>query len=295
MKKIFITGSAGQLGQSLIRLFSSRYEIISTSRSINNKTNYFLDITDPILTKDLIASISPDIIINLAALTNVDLCEKKPELASLINFQGVQNLVNAFSGPIIHLSTDYVFDGFKGQYSEEDVTNPINEYGRTKLKGEQYLTKNSRDSLIIRTNVVYDYMSNSAASFLNWVVNSLNDNKKINVVDDQINNPTWTMSLAVVIDRAIQTELNGFIHWGDADWISRYEFALKIAESFNLKKDLIEPIKTAELKQTAIRPLKGGLSTIYAEKILNLEPPKIEHCLHQLKSNVMKTLIISPT
>ena len=91
------------------------------------------------------------------------------------------------------------------------------------------------------------------------------------------------MSLAIVIDRAIQTELNGLIHWGDADWISRYEFALKIAESFNLKKDLIEPIKTAELKQTAIRPLKGGLSTIYAEKILNLEPPSIEHCLHQLK------------
>ena len=145
------------------------------------------------------------------------------------------------------------------------------------------MAKNSNDSLIIRTNVLYDYASNSNASFLNWIVDSLNDEKVINVVDDQINNPTWTMSLAIVIDRAIQTELNGFIHWGDADWISRYEFALKIAESFNLKKDLIEPIKTAELKQTAIRPLKGGLSTIYAEKILNLEPPKIEHCLHQLK------------
>ena len=283
MKKIFITGSAGQLGQALLNLFKSRYEIISTSRSTYNKTDYFLDITDPILTKDLIATISPDIIINLAALTDVDLCEKKPELANSINFHGVQNLVNAFNGPIIHLSTDYVFDGAKGQYSEEDATNPINEYGRTKLEGEQYLAKNSNDSLIIRTNVLYDYASNSNASFLNWIVHSLNDEKVINVVDDQINNPTWTMSLAIVIDRAIQTELNGFIHWGDADWISRYEFALKIAESFNLKKDLIEPIKTAELKQTAIRPLKGGLSTIYAEKILNLEPPSIEHCLHQLK------------
>jgi len=283
MKKIFITGSAGQLGQALIKLFKSRYEIISTSRSTYNKTDYFLDITDPILTKDLIATISPDIIINLAALTNVDLCEKKPELANSINFYGVQNLVNAFNGPIIHLSTDYVFDGAKGQYSEGDATNPINEYGRTKLQGEQYLAKNSNDSLIIRTNVLYDYASNSNASFLDWIVHSLNDKKVINVVDDQINNPTWTRSLAVVIDRAIRTELNGLIHWGDADWISRYEFALKIAESFNLKKDLIEPIKTAELKQTAIRPLKGGLSTIYAEKILNLEPPSIEHCLHQLK------------
>ena len=283
MKKIFITGSAGQLGQSIIQLFKSRYEIISTSRSSYNKTDYFLDITDSILTKDLIATISPDIILNLAALTDVDLCEKKPELASSINFHGVQNLVDAFDGPIIHLSTDYVFDGSKGQYCEEDVTNPINEYGRTKLKGEQYLAENSKDNLIIRTNVLYDYLSNSNASFLSWIVHSLNDKKVINVVDDQINNPTWTMSLAVVIDRAIQTELNGLIHWGDADWISRYEFALKIAESFNLKKDLIEPIKTAELNQTAIRPLKGGLRTTNAEKMLNLEPPSIEHCLHQLK------------
>ena len=204
MKKIFITGSAGQLGQALIKLFKSRYEIISTSRSTYNKNDYFLDITDPILTKDLIATISPDIIINLAALTSVDLCERKPELANSINFHGVQNLVNAFNGPIIHLSTDYVFDGSKGQYSEEDVTNPINEYGRTKLEGEQYLAKNSKDSLIIRTNVLYDYVSNSTASFLNWVVHSLNDKTVINVVDDQINNPTWTMSLAIVIDRAIQ-------------------------------------------------------------------------------------------
>ena len=213
MKKIFITGSAGQLGQAFIKLFKSRYEIISSSRSKYNKTDYFLDITDPILTKDLIATISPDIIINLAALTDVDLCEKKPELANSINFHGVQNLVNAFNGPIIHLSTDYVFDGAKGQYSEEDATNPINEYGRTKLEGEQYLAKNSNDSLIIRTNVLYDYASNSNASFLKWIVHSLNDEKVINVVDDQINNPTWTMSLAIVIDRAIRKELNGFIHW----------------------------------------------------------------------------------
>ena len=95
----------------------------------------------------------------------------------------------------------------------------------------------------------------------------------------------------MVIDRAIQTELNGLIHWGDADWISRYEFALKIAESFNLKKDLIEPIKTAELKQTAMRPLKGGLSTIYAEKILNPKNAKIRtiniYLIMKLKDKVM--------
>ena len=205
MKKIFITGSAGQLGQALIKLFKSRYEIITTSRSTYNKTDYFLDITDPILTKDLIATISPDIIINLAALTDVDLCEKKPELANSINFHGVQNLVNAFNGPIIHLSTDYVFDGAKGQYSEEDATNPINEYGRTKLEGEQYLAKNSNDSLIIRTNVLYDYANNSNASFLKWVIESLQQNKAIKVVNDQWNNPTWTRNFSNVILKIIKT------------------------------------------------------------------------------------------
>ena len=283
MKKILITGSAGQLGQTLIRLFSSRYEIISTSRSNHIKTDYFLDVTNYILTRDLVSALSPDIIINLAGLTNVDYCETRPDIAYLVNYHGVKNLVNSFKGPIIHLSTDYVFDGKKGQYLEEDITNPINEYGRSKLRAEKYLGDFSNDSLIIRTNVLYDYKSQSSASFLNWVVNSLKNDKRISVVTDQINNPTWTNSLAVIIDRAVKKGLNGIIHWGDSDWISRYDFAIKIAENFNLKKSLIEPIKTVELNQIASRPLKGGLNTSFTEKLLNLKPPKIEDCLHQLK------------
>ena len=279
--KILVTGKDGQLGYALQELSENQFEFIwkFTDRSE-------LDITNSINTQTVLKEFQPDWIINAAAYTDVDGAESNEEIAYKVNADGPYILAKSakeIGAKLVHISTDYVFDGDKGQYSEEDATNPINEYGRTKLEGEQYLAKNSNDSLIIRTNVLYDYASNSNASFLNWIVHSLNDEKVINVVDDQINNPTWTMSLAIVIDRAIQTELNGFIHWGDADWISRYEFALKIAQSFNLKKDLIEPIKTAELKQTAIRPLKGGLSTIYAEKILNLEPPKIEHCLHQLK------------
>ena len=123
------------------------------------------------MTKDLVSAISPDVIINLAALTNVDLCESNPRLAHAINFQGVKNLVNTFKGSIIHISTDYVFDGKLGQYKENDIPNPINVYGFTKLEAEKLLFKKSKKSLIIRTNVLYDYQKKSPYFFKNFISN----------------------------------------------------------------------------------------------------------------------------
>ena len=261
-------------------------QIFFSKTKPNKNTNYFLDITNSLLVKDMVSVISPDIIINLAALTNVDLCESNPDLAHAINFQGVKNLVNVFKGPIIHLSTDYVFDGKLGRYKENDITNPINIYGVTKYKAEKFLLEKSKRSLIIRTNVLYDYQSKAKSSFLNWVVDSLKRGEKIKVVDDQFNNPTWTDSISVVIDRAIKADLNGLIHWGDFDWISRYDFANKIADKFNLQSNLIEPIKTEELNQVAPRPLNGGLDTTIAQDLLRLEPPQIDDCLNQIIENL---------
>ena len=283
MTTILITGASGQLGMSLKRIFNSKYEIISTTGN-NNPTgsSMHLDVTNPMLFKEVMETTNPDLVINLAALTNVDLCEKNPELAYSINIGGMDNLVNAFKGPIIHVSTDYVFDGEDGPYKEEDTTNPLNVYGLSKLESEKLLLDHSENSLVIRSNVLYDYSSKSEASFLNWVVDSLTQEKEINVVEDQWNNPTWTGSLAVVIDRSINTQLTGLVHWGDGDLVSRFDFANKIADVFNLKKSLIKPILTSELNQTAKRPLKSGLKSDYAQNILNLEPPTIKECLETI-------------
>ena len=283
MTAILITGASGQLGMSLKRIFNSKYEIISTTGN-NNPTgsSMYLDVTNPVLFKEVVETTNPDLVINLAALTNVDLCEKNPELAYSINIGGMDNLVNAFKGPIIHVSTDYVFDGEDGPYKEEDTTNPLNVYGLSKLESEKLLLDHSENSLVIRSNVLYDYSSKSEASFLNWVVDSLTQEKEINVVEDQWNNPTWTGSLAVVIGRAIDTQLTGLVHWGDGDLVSRFDFANKIADVFNLKKSLIKPILTSELNQTAKRPLKSGLKSDYAQNILNLEPPTIKECLETI-------------
>ena len=109
------------------------------------------------------------------------------------------------------------------------------------------LLEQSKESLVIRTNVLYDYSKNASASFLNWVVESLENENEINIVEDQMNNPTWTNSLAIVIERAIEIGISGLIHWGDGDWINRYEFAIKIANTFCLKTSLIKPILTKDL------------------------------------------------
>ena len=283
MTTVLITGASGQLGMSLKKIFNSKYEIISTTgNNISGVSSIYLDVTNPVLFKEVVEMTNPDLVVNLAAMTSVDLCEKNPELAYAINIGGVDNLVNAFRGPIIHVSTDYVFDGESGPYKEEDTTNPLNVYGRSKLESEKLLLDQSENSLVIRSNVLYDYSSKSRASFLKWVVDSLNQEKEISVVEDQWNNPTWTGSLAVVIDRAIDTQVTGLVHWGDGDLVSRFDFANKIADVFNLKKSLIKPILTSELNQTAKRPLKSGLTSDYAQNILNLEPPTIKECLESI-------------
>jgi len=286
MKSILLTGAYGQLGLSFRKLFDSKYEIYFSGKNYNPKSGIYLDITNPILYNEVLNFVKPDLVINFAALTNVDLCEKKPELAYSINLGGLTNLVDLFNGPIVQISTDYVFDGENGPYVEDDITNPINVYGASKLESEKILLENSKDNLIIRTNVLYDYSKSTSASFLNWVVESLKSENEINIVEDQWNNPTWTSSLAVVIEKAIDKGVSGLFHWGDEDWINRYEFANKIASTFSLKTSLIKPILTKDLKQIAKRPLKSGLKTDFAQKILNLEPPTVEECLDSIKKQI---------
>ena len=126
MRSILITGAYGQLGLSFYKLFHSKYEIYCSGRNHNPKNGIYLDITNPILYDEVLNFVKPDLVINFAALTNVDLCEKKPELAYAINMGGLTNLIDLFDGPIIHISTDYVFDGENGPYEENDIINPIN-------------------------------------------------------------------------------------------------------------------------------------------------------------------------
>ena len=286
--KILITGAFGQLGNSLKNFLSINDEVFRTGLNIpTGGKGLQLNIVDKIMLKNIISSISPDVIINLAALTNVDFCESNPEIAKEVNTNGVQNLVDVFSGKIIHLSTDYVFDGLKGPYKEEDQINPISVYGKTKYDAEK-IVLDKNNNLVLRANVLYNMFGNNNASFLNWVVNNLKNKNSIQVVNDQFNNPTWTESIAEILVNCLNKNMSGLYHWGDQDYLSRYDFAIKIAESYNLKSDLIKQISTSQLKQMAPRPLNGGLDQSKLKKYLNITPPSINDCLDAIRIKEMK-------
>ena len=283
--RILITGAFGQLGHSLQSVLSkkSNYELICTGRNVKKgQEGIPLDIRNQVALKELINTTAPDILINLAAMTNVDACELNPKLAGEINVAGLEHICDSFKGKIIHLSTDYVFDGTSGPYKEDDPLNPISIYGKTKLASEHILLEKDIKNLVIRGNVLYDYSPHTSASFLNWVVSSLKGNQEIKVVEDQFNNPTWTRSMSDIIELSIENDLEGIIHWGDSVHISRFEFAKLIAKKFSLNESLIKPVLTSELNQPARRPLQSGLSTEKLVNMLDIIPPSIDDCLDEI-------------
>ena len=283
--RILITGAFGQLGHSLQSVLSkkSNYELICTGRKVKKgQEGIPLDIRNQVALKELINTTAPDILVNLAAMTNVDACELNPKLAGEINVAGLEHICDSFKGKIIHLSTDYVFDGTSGPYKEDDPLNPISIYGKTKLASEHILLEKDIKNLVIRGNVLYDYSPHTSASFLNWVVSSLKGNQEIKVVEDQFNNPTWTRSMSDIIELSIENDLEGIIHWGDSVHISRFEFAKLIAKKFSLNESLIKPVLTFELNQPARRPLQSGLSTEKLVNMLDIIPPSIDDCLDEI-------------
>ena len=283
--RILITGAFGQLGHALQSVLSkkSKYELICTGRKVKKgQEGIPLDIRNQVALKELINTTAPDILVNLAAMTNVDACELNPKLAGEINVAGLEHICDSFKGKIIHLSTDYVFDGTSGPYKEDDPLNPISIYGKTKLASEHILLEKDIKNLVIRGNVLYDYSPHTSASFLNWVVSSLKGNQEIKVVEDQFNNPTWTRSMSDIIELSIENDLEGIIHWGDSIHISRFEFAKLIAKKFSLNESLIKPVLTSELNQPARRPLQSGLSTEKLVNMLDIIPPSIDDCLDEI-------------
>ena len=243
-----------------------------------------LDITELNQVRETIASFQPDVIVHLAAMTDVDGCERDPEMAFDVNVRGTENLLDNFNGRFIYISTDYVFDGSDGPYTEKDEVNPISVYGRTKFYGEDLVQKSDANWVILRSNVVFSFNERTKASFMDWVVDSLKNRQSITVVDDQWNNPTWTVDLARIISRIIDHKIQGLYHYGGRDLLNRFAFAEMIAETFKLDRTLIEPIDTASLNQLAKRPLKSGLCTEKIEIDLSVEALPLRKALNEIYS-----------
>jgi len=289
-KKILITGAFGQLGSAVLKRFQD-VEILATDIFIPplSSGSFSMEILDVTKSEDVVKVLKrfqPDVVLNLAAMTNVDGCEANPEVAEKINSGGVRNFLEVFGGMFIQISSDYVFNGKAGPYDEEDIPDPINVYGRTKLDSDKFVMQYQNSWCIVRTNVVFDYSKHSDASFVKWVINSLQNNKQIRVVHDQWNNPTWTYALADILGVIVEKESVGLYHYGGAEQINRLEFAKTIAKVFHLDDSLITPITTESLNQIAPRPLKCGLKTHLIKSKLQVTTLPLEVSLKDIKSKL---------
>lgn len=262
--KVLIVGCNGLLGQNLIHSRPAGWEIVglglepqavlpealSAYRSADISKRADLDAA--------IAAADPDWIFNAAAITDVDLCERKPELAALINRDTV-GWMAAHGKPMAHVSTDYVFDGESGPYSEDDPVHPLSVYGATKLESEALALRGSPDSIVVRTMTLWGRGHGAKTSFVEFVRNSLLAGKQIRIVTDQYGNPTLAEDLAIGIWKLAEGRRSGIYHVVGSEWNSRYEWAQGIAAHYGLDASLIQACVTADLNQAARRPLKSGL------------------------------------
>ncbi len=288
---ILITGINGMLGGAIASQLCQKHKITGLDILPNyvksGDVKYFqCDISNQKQTKIISKQIHPNIIINCAAYTNVDGCETNPKKADNINIHGLQNMITIgkkYNSQIIQISTDYIFDGTTGPYSEYDKTNPINKYGESKLQAEIELIQSDLVWTIIRTNVLFSTSLTEEASFISWVYQKLLNNDKINVVNDQFCNPTNVDHLAYAIEKVIENDAHGIYHYAGKDYINRFEFALQIADTFNLDNRLLNKTTTRSLQQKAPRPYKAGLKTEKIESELGILTYNLKETLEKMK------------
>ncbi len=292
--KVLITGCHGLLGQRLVKYTPAGFQVVATDISPDHqfieKNKYrSCDLTDRDALIALIDEVQPNKIINAAAYTNVDGAEKERDLCWLVNVIAMENLVFAarrVRASIYHISTDYVFDGTKGPYKETDTPSPLGFYGQSKLAAEQVLKGSPLNFTIARTMVLYGVSENNRPDFVGWMIKKLRRGDAVHIVTDQIGNTTFSDDLARALWELVRTQYHGVVNVAGREIVSRYDFALKIAEIFDLDASLIKPITSSALKQRAPRPLKSGLIVDKAINTLGLELSDVEEGLRKYKALV---------
>lgn len=295
MKSVVVTGSNGLLGQSLVNLLlkdKSNYLVHGFSRNENRSGRedfYYhdIDLTQKETLRALLFEIQPDFIVNTAAMTQVDQCEEEKETCDLLNVEMVRwisEIAPQVNAHIIHISTDFVFDGEKGYYKETDIPNPVSYYGLSKLKAENVLKNSHADYAILRTILVYGKVFDmSRSNIVLWVRSMLEQKKEITVVNDQYRMPTYVEDLALSCILAIEKRAKGIFHISSSRLLSVYDIAVEIAKTFDLDLSLIKPISSASLNQKAKRPPKTGFDLTKSVRELGYPLTTFKEDLHRFK------------
>ncbi len=291
MQKILITGSNGLLGQKLVYKLKDKTNVtcIATARGENRlvqKSGYEyaeVDITNYENVSDVFTKYMPDVVINTAAMTNVDACETEKENCWLLNVTAVQNQVTVleklsnenpnYKPQFIHLSTDFIFDGTHGPLDENEVPNPLSYYAESKLEAEKIVQSSTLHWAMARTVLVYGIVdSMSRSNIVLWVKQSLEQGKTINVVDDQYRTPTLAEDLADGCILIAEKKAKGIYNISGKDFLNILEVAHLVADYYKLDKSLIKPSKSADIKQPAKRPPITGFIIDKAIRDLGYNP-----------------------
>lgn len=282
--RILVTGANGFSGYYLIqRLLQKKFAVIATGKGecrlpFTADSNFIyasMDFTDPFSVDAVFARFKPDVVVHAGAMSKPDECEMNQMLAYVVNVEGTVTLMtNAEEQKsfFIFLSTDFVFDGEKGMYREEDVPNPVNYYGKTKLEAEDIIKDYPYDWCIVRTVLVYGKNHSGGKNILTIVKDKLEKGEGYNVVDDQVRTPTYVDDLARGIVSVIEKRAKGIFHISGKDVLTPYQIAIATAEYLKLDTTLIKRVTAADFSQPARRPLMTGFIIDKARKELNYDP-----------------------
>ncbi len=290
--KILITGSNGLLGQNLIQqLAGMNHRVIATGRgpqriSQHAGINYVdLDITRTQQTRKFIRQHAPDILIHCAAMTQVDDCERDQEGSLLVNVLATETMLDACSGGNTHfifLSTDFVFDGIKGNYCEEDPVNPVNWYGETKALAEKKVAEYSGAWAIARTCLLYGVpIHGSRQNIISWVKSALEKGEHIRMVNDQVRTPTNVRDFATGIRLILEKGARGHFHLSGMEIMTPYELAIAVADYFSFDRNLIDAVDANSFSQLGKRPLKTGFNISKARQELGFSPCSLQSGLEE--------------
>jgi len=270
MKTVLITGCNGLLGSKLCAAALDRYHIVGLDIHphalplLPDIIYHRGDITRPETAEPVFSEYRPWQVIHTAAFTEVDGCERDHDRAWQVNVTGAANmaaLCRRYNAGMVHISTDYVFNGENGPYTEEDPPNPISWYGRTKLESETAVRDIMPDAVICRTTVLYGHAPGTRPNFVSWLVSKLDKGESVKIVADQYGSPTLADDLAAAIILLMNRKVSGIFNTVGPDCINRLQFARMIVRAFDLDPSLLGELESSRLMQAASRPSRGGLKT----------------------------------
>ena len=292
--RILVTGSNGLLGQKIVQqLLNANISFLATSLGSNRNddcpaTVYCsMDITDQAEIQRVLANFNPTHVIHTAAMTNVDACELDPLTCQKINVDAVRYLSNACQKMGAHfqlLSTDFVFDGAKGNYVETDTPNPLSVYAKSKVEGEKLVMSLPNLSYsIVRTIIVYGTGKNlSRSNIVLWAKEALQKGQELSIIDDQFRAPTWADDLAWACIRICELNEKGIFHIAGPETMSIFNLVERIAQHYKLPMSQVKRTNSSTLNQPAVRPPKTGFNLSKAENVLGYHPKSLEETLDLL-------------